>query len=299
MLARQRKTQPMTDLLRLGSTDHVAVKDWQATLVRLDLPPGPNAIAVDGIFGPKTEAATKAFQCAAGIDVDGIVGPQTRAAAESIVHRDTKPENLIHGIDVSDHQGEIDWGRVGRAGKAFAILKATEGSTWTGETFAKNWRRARAEALKITAYHYFKANTSPPEAQAAHFLEVYRGVGGDGDLPVAVDVEEIGRGQSSADLVQRVLAFVEIVEADLGGMPLLYTYTNFAKNHFAGSGAKPLARLPLWLACYRERPEVPPPWSFLGRSWVIWQSTDKGVVDGIDGGCDLDVMKADALATAR
>ena len=61
-------------LLLRGSTGP-AVSRWQSR---------PNdagaSIAVDGIYGPNTEAATRSFQREAGILVDGIVGPQTRRA---------------------------------------------------------------------------------------------------------------------------------------------------------------------------------------------------------------------------
>jgi peptidoglycan hydrolase-like protein with peptidoglycan-binding domain len=69
-------------LLREGSRG-AAVTDWQATLNKLaakGMPSQPK-IAADGIFGPKTKAATQAFQRWAHISADGIVGVQTRAVA--------------------------------------------------------------------------------------------------------------------------------------------------------------------------------------------------------------------------
>ena len=69
-------------LLREGSRG-AAVQHWQATLNKLadkGMPAQPK-IAADGIFGPKTKAATVAFQKWAHITADGIVGPQTRAVA--------------------------------------------------------------------------------------------------------------------------------------------------------------------------------------------------------------------------
>ncbi len=59
-------------VLRLGSQGQ-AVRDWQTVI----------GVAVDGIFGPATEVATKSWQAAKGLDADGVVGPHTWAAASS------------------------------------------------------------------------------------------------------------------------------------------------------------------------------------------------------------------------
>ena len=69
-------------LLREGSRG-AEVSDWQATLNKVAAAgkPGQAKIAVDGIFGPETKAATQAFQRWAHITADGIVGPQTYTAA--------------------------------------------------------------------------------------------------------------------------------------------------------------------------------------------------------------------------
>ncbi|HEY8347333.1 MAG TPA: peptidoglycan-binding domain-containing protein, partial [Symbiobacteriaceae bacterium] len=64
-----------TPLLRRGSTG-AAVRGLQRTLAKLGFYRGP----IDGIFGPRTEAAVRAFQRSVGLRVDGIVGPQTRMA---------------------------------------------------------------------------------------------------------------------------------------------------------------------------------------------------------------------------
>jgi peptidoglycan hydrolase-like protein with peptidoglycan-binding domain len=64
-------------VLKKGSKGE-AVKRLQQSLYQLGYDPG----TVDGIFGPKTESAVKAFQRSAGIDVDGIVGEITWTTIE-------------------------------------------------------------------------------------------------------------------------------------------------------------------------------------------------------------------------
>jgi peptidoglycan hydrolase-like protein with peptidoglycan-binding domain len=65
-------------VLRRGSRGK-AVRDWQ-TILR----GAGHQLAADGIFGPATEQATRAFQAKLGVTADGIVGPQTRAAVDRL-----------------------------------------------------------------------------------------------------------------------------------------------------------------------------------------------------------------------
>ena len=71
-------------LLRRGSKGP-EVRDLQQRLYELGYSPGP----VDGIFGPRTEEAVKAFQRDSGLLTDGIVGPRTRADLEAPQCRQT------------------------------------------------------------------------------------------------------------------------------------------------------------------------------------------------------------------
>ncbi len=73
-------------LLHTGSRG-AAVRVWQIDIDRTaDKVPGIPHIAKDGTFGPRTAAATRAFQRYAHIRVDGIVGPQIRAAMQTALH---------------------------------------------------------------------------------------------------------------------------------------------------------------------------------------------------------------------
>jgi peptidoglycan hydrolase-like protein with peptidoglycan-binding domain len=71
--------------LRSGD-ERIAVRGLQRRL--LDAGYGVGEIEIDGEFGPRTEAAVKAFQDASGIDVDGVVGPQTWEALNDLARGD-------------------------------------------------------------------------------------------------------------------------------------------------------------------------------------------------------------------
>src|SRR3954453_10276082 len=59
----------------------------------------------------------------------------------------------LRGIDVSHHQGQIDWSAVKASGIQFAYIKATEGTEFTDATFAENWRNSNTAGIVRGAYH--------------------------------------------------------------------------------------------------------------------------------------------------
>lgn len=108
-------------LLRRGSRGE-AVAAWQRALNRWLRAEGRPRLVTDGIFGPRTDAATRAFQRAAGITVDGIVGPQTRDALAGTLDGGgngggSAPFEGTAGISASEPSGEplaLTGVRVGR-----------------------------------------------------------------------------------------------------------------------------------------------------------------------------------------
>ena len=117
----------------------------------------------------------------------------------------TAPDRYpIHGIDVSHHQGAIDWKKVAGDGVAFAYLKATEGGDHRDRTFARNWREARAAGIAVGAYHFFTF-CRPGAEQAANVLAVVPAA--PDALPPAVDLEfggNCGRVPDGAAMRRRI-----------------------------------------------------------------------------------------------
>jgi lysozyme len=181
---------------------------------------------------------------------------------------DDKPRRTP-GIDVSHHQGPIDWRAVRRDGIRFAFIKATEGGDWTDPAFAGNWRRAREAGVMRGAYHYYRPQTHS-SVQARHFLRRVRLA--KNDLPAVLDVEATD-GVSSATLRRGVRNWLRIVEAETGKRPIIYVSPRFAPHLAAQFGD-----YPLWIADYRgNRPAVPRGW----RRWTFWQHSERGRVKGI------------------
>ena len=115
----------------------------------------------------------------------------------------------LQGIDVSVYQGTIDWAQVAASGRAFAFVKATDGSSTVDSKFARNWSESKKNGLIRGAYHFFRA-AQDATAQANLVVNTI-GMLQPGDLPVVIDVELAG-GQSAADILASIHTWVDIVE---------------------------------------------------------------------------------------
>lgn len=195
------------------------------------------------------------------------------------------------GIDVSHHNGTIDWRAAAKAEVAFAYAKATEGATVTDKRFAANWKAIRAAGLFRGAYHFFHPATAV-DRQVEHFVATV-GELGPGDLPPMLDLEETSatKGKDEWPRVERerrvplAVEWLERVEEKLGRKPVVYTRRGFVQDTLGAAGK--LAGYEVWIAHYTRaaKPAVPPGWA----QWALWQYTDAGRVAGIE--CKLDMNR--------
>lgn len=189
-------------------------------------------------------------------------------------------ERVRHlGIDASHHQGAIDWDAVADDGISFAYLKATEGATFTDPMFATNAAEAFDLGIEVAGYHYFSLCT-PGDEQAEHFVSVIDAAP-PGWLPPAVDVELLGSCSTPPPrdaLLAEIRAFLDVVERRTGQRPVVYLFPDFEEEYGA---AAELADYRMWVRDLDSRPE---------RDWWVWQQTDSGSVDGVDGPVDVNVL---------
>ncbi len=111
----------------------------------------------------------------------------------------------VRGIDVSHHQGPIDWRAVAESGVHFAYIKATEGCDFQDADFFAHWNGAGRAGIARGAYHFFTFGT-PGKEQAANFAAVVPVE--PHSLPPAVDLEISGYNRSyqqSPEAFQREL----------------------------------------------------------------------------------------------
>ena len=189
----------------------------------------------------------------------------------------------IHGIDISHHQGDIDWaelrdkGLINKLPIRFIMIKATEGSTQIDENFIDNFYQAREYGFTRGAYHFYSVHT-PAKAQAQFFIKNVKLE--KGDLPPVLDVEHKPKKQSAEDFKASVLEWLHIVEQHYGVKPIIYTYYKFKMQYLSDPV---FDQYPYWIAHYYVD-EV----EYQGE-WKFWQHTDVGRLPGIKGNVDFNI----------
>jgi len=193
-------------------------------------------------------------------------------------------EYPIRGIDVSAHQGHIEWQRVAGSGIRFVYLKATEGGDFQDKAFAENLRGAREAGLACGAYHFFRLGT-PGREQAMNFIHTVPKQ--DLALPPAIDLEFWGNSAArpAPDAFQTQLSiFTDALAKSGGKAPVLYVGSDFASVYFASPSSESK-----WI----RNIFLNPVWNG-NKSWLFWQFSDRGQVPGIDGFVDMDVFNGTA-----
>ena len=200
---------------------------------------------------------------------------------------------MKRGIDVSTYQGDIGWAKVKADGVDFAMIKATQGwsvsgnlHNFTDSKFMQNIVGANRYGIRVGVYHYLTAQTvSEAMQEAEYFLSVIAPYQSIIDLYAAVDVEDhTYLPQDKTQLTQIVFAFCSRVEA-AGYDPMIYTNLDWMKNRL-----NDISAYPLWLALWRNKANAPSLDKY--PSLRIWQwGTEQ--VDGVSGKPDADFMIAE------
>lgn len=187
----------------------------------------------------------------------------------------------IKGIDVSHHQGAVDFSKAKASGIGFAMLRAGYG--WenppkqTDRMFYRNYKNASAAGLPCGAYHYSYAKTvRDAQREADFFLKIIKGCRL--EYPVAFDMEDptqAGLGRTA--LTGIADAFCRKVEK-AGYYVCLYTNPDWMKNRL---DMKCLSRFDLWIARYGTEPTA--------GTAGMWQYTSSGKVNGVKTRVDMDI----------
>ncbi len=186
----------------------------------------------------------------------------------------------MKGIDVSVHNGDIDWGKVKAAGIDFAILRAGYGklAKQKDAKFEDNYKGAKDAGIPVGAYWYSYAAT-PEEAKQEAEVCVSILKGKQFEFPIFFDQEEkttLDTGKANCSAMIR--AFCDVLEAN-GYWVGLYTSRSCLSTHIEDDIK---TRYALWAAEWSDKLRYDGP---VG----IWQHSEKGKVDGISGNVDLDI----------
>jgi lysozyme len=265
-------------VIQLNSAN-AAVKNWQLFLISRGYNVG--AAGADGIFGHDTFNATVTFQQSQHLPADGVVGNQTYGAAMLLGFNGVLNIASFTGIDVYHDDGNIDWQKVAADPQniQFAYIKATEGTTIQDPNYNFNIAQATAAGLKTGAYHFFSL-TSAPDTQAQNFINTV-GQNYNYALPPALDFEKDVSGGDVADTVAALQKWLTLIKNQWNITPIIYTSPGYWNQLNAPKG---FDNFPLWLADYNPIPAMPNgDWT----EWAIWQYCEKGTVQGIGSGVDL------------
>lgn len=186
----------------------------------------------------------------------------------------------VLGVDVSAHQGDIDWERLAGSRVAFAYIKATEGMDFRDARFPANWAASRRAGIHRGAYHYF-TNCGSGAAQAQNFISA---VPVDPEaLPAVVDAEHLApcrSGPGIAAPAAELRIFIDLLQQRYGRRPIVYTTRAFEAAHLRGE----LMGESFWLRSLFFPPR------YRAGQWVLWQYHHRGRRPGIAGPVDLDAF---------
>ena len=197
------------------------------------------------------------------------------------------------GIDVSKHQGSIDWNKVAADGVEFAFVRAglrgygTEGKLVEDDTFERNVKGALQAGLKVGVYFYSQAITEEEVLEEANLvLEKVRPY--NIDLPIVFDVEKVSGGKGRANALSAeerthlAALFCQTIQ-EAGYKPMIY------HNMEMGTLMLDLGQLEAydkWFAYYNDELYYP-------YAYKIWQYSEHGAVDGINEEVDLNIWIGD------
>lgn len=209
---------------------------------------------------------------------------------------------MLFGIDVSHHQGLVDWPAVARDGIKFGFVKATEGTGFVDRRFQHNWRSMAQVGIIRGAYHFLHPGNGT--AQARHFLGA---VGNAAGSLLVVDVETTASGGHPG--LGDASDFVREVRRQLGPQRSIGLYTGrWYWNGILGDPRLEALRLWLWESRYVRgaghwrtlSPKVDQGWFGQIRAGglrpSIIQYSSSGTVSGISGRCDVNIYPNDAAA---
>lgn len=201
--------------------------------------------------------------------------------------------DILHGIDVSVYQGNINWSKAKAAGVDYAIIRVayrgygSEGNLVPDKNYKANIEGALAAGVDVGIYIFSQATTeAEAKEEASYAISLARGY--DISLPVVMDFEyyKTGEGRlynahlTAAQATKICNAFCRQAEAE-GYTGMVYANRSMLQNQMNASDIA--VQYPIWLACY---PSKASSGSGYSGAYSFWQYTSTGSVDGISGNVD-------------
>lgn len=197
----------------------------------------------------------------------------------------------MNGIDVSKHNGSIDWKSVKASGKVdFCIIRAGYGKSILQKDgqFERNYAGAKAQGIPVGAYWYSYAITpAEAEAEARVFLQAIAGK--QFEMPVYFDIEEksaLNTGKNNVTAMCR--AFCNVLE-QAGYWCGIYASRSHIQSYISTETQQ---RYSMWVAEWGSK------CNYTGEVG-IWQKSENGRIIGIAGNVDIDECYVDYPAVIK
>lgn len=192
----------------------------------------------------------------------------------------------VIGIDVSTHNGTLDWAKLKAAGVKFAIIRAGYGRYQADSQFTNNIKGALAQGIPVGVYWFtYALDTDGAKAEAEKCLDTIKGY--DVTLPVFFDFEydtiryakEQGVTLGKTAFNAHTVAFCEAVRA-AGYTPGVYYNLDYYRNMVDTSK---LGSYVQWYAQYASKPSI--------SGYDLWQYTSTGTFSGVSGKFDVNILE--------
>ena len=188
----------------------------------------------------------------------------------------------LYGIDVSRHQGKIDWEKFSKVRFKghkieFVYIKATEGESWEDERFEYNWKKAKSYKIIRGAYHFYRPKVHSAK-QMKNFTNIVKL--SIGDLPPVLDVE-IESSLPKSTYRKGVLNCLKIMETKYGLKPIIYTNQKLYREYFKHKNFK---EYKFWISRLKSTPPRM-------DQWLFWQFSYEAVISGTNEYVDMNVFK--------
>jgi len=199
------------------------------------------------------------------------------------------------GMDVSEHNAVIDWGKVKAEGRIkYAMIRCGFGQNFTSQDdkyFERNVKEAERVGIPWGPYLYsYALDTKQAESEVEHVLRLIKGKSP--QYPVAFDMEDADGYKNKRGVMGNHALLVDICDRFLSliavkGYPVLLYASKYWLENILNSSK--LDKYPKWVAQWAKE------CTYAGTR-QMWQFTSDGVVAGISGRVDLNYCHVDYLA---
>ncbi|MCR5526943.1 MAG: glycoside hydrolase family 25 protein [Lachnospiraceae bacterium] len=244
----------------------------------------PDVLKFVDAFGKEYEVSVNK-----AVPMNEYMSGNYRHHGDHVTYRDSKYKSRI-GVDVSYHQGDIDWEKVKKSGVKFAIIRigyrgyGETGALKEDERYSEYIKGAHNAGLDVGVYFFAQAINEEEAAEEAEFVLGLLN-GQELELPVVYDPESILDDEARTDDVTgeqftaNTRVFCKKID-EAGYNPMIYANMLWEAYELDLSQ---LSEYPVWYADYEEIPQTP-------YQFTFWQYTNKASVPGISGETDLDIQ---------